>query len=123
MNKRAESEIARIELFNRIVHTHETSQGDELPLLPLKLEYFRRYQLDVQRRYYRGRGEQHAAALWRSNWWLIASLVITVASVLLAMLVGLQMTAAWGLPLPDALKVWSATFHPERPTASCLRLV
>jgi hypothetical protein len=110
MNKRAESEIARIELFNRIAHTDEASQGDELPLLPLKLEYFRRYQLDVQRRYYRGRGEQHAAALWRNNWWLTASLVITIVSVLLALLLASQMAASWGIPVPEGLIAWSSHF-------------
>src|SRR5262249_14022946 len=48
----------------------------ELPLLPLSLEYFRRYQLDVQLRYYRGRGEQHARAAGRAKGWQLFSLVL-----------------------------------------------
>lgn len=86
MQKRAEAEIARIELFNRIVCAEETIRTDEIPLLPLKLEYFRRYQLDVQQRYYGGRGKQHADALWRNNRWLRVSFLITIVVAILGFL-------------------------------------
>ena len=112
MNKRAEAEIARVELFNQIVRADEMSRTGELSLLSLKLEYFRRYQLDVQRRYYRGRGEQHAASLWRNNRWLSLSLSITVVSVLLVTLVALQMAAAWGVPVPTQIIALSGYFPP-----------
>ena len=40
----------------------EPVRSGEVELLPLQLEYFRRYHLDVQLRYYKGRGEEHAIA-------------------------------------------------------------
>jgi hypothetical protein len=100
MKKRAEAEIARVELFDTIARAEEPVKSGELPLYPLKLEYFRRYQLDVQRRYYRGRGAEHDAAVWRNNMWLKASFIITGLSAVLGALAMLHVAAAWGLPLP-----------------------
>jgi hypothetical protein len=105
MKNRAEAEIARVALFDAVAAAKETTRGGEIPLLPLVLEYFRRYQLDVQRRYYRGRGDQHEAAAWRNNLWLHASLLFTAASVILGILLGLHVVAAWGLPVPAWLLV------------------
>ncbi len=70
MNKRAEAEMARVALFNGVCGVSgkvEEPQADpsELPLLPLQLEYFRRYQLEVQLNYYDRRGRQHDAAAKR----------------------------------------------------------
>lgn len=62
MRSRAEAEISRIGLFTTVSEARETSRPDEVPLLPLKLEYFRRYQLDIQLDYYSGRGKQHREA-------------------------------------------------------------
>ncbi len=67
MNRRAEAEMARVALFNGVCGVSgkvEEPQADatELPLLPLQLEYFRRYQLEVQLNYYHHRGRQHEAA-------------------------------------------------------------
>ena len=76
MHERAKAETRRIELFNTVVAASETPQGNELPTLPLQLEYVRRYQLDVQRAYYKGRGNQHRQAAQRSGLWRIASLII-----------------------------------------------
>lgn len=102
MKQRAEAEIARIELFDRITRTELAHKGDELPLLPLKLEYFRRYQLDVQQRYYRGRGTEHAGAMRRNNAWLKLSFALTIISVLLGLLLGARLAADW-LPV---LRAW-----------------
>lgn len=107
MQKRAEAEIARVELFNRIVHADEALHGEEIPLLPLKLEYFRRYQLDVEQRYYRGRGQQHANASWRNNRLLNVSTLITVAVVFLAILLGINTLESWQFTPPDWLLVFS----------------
>ena len=76
MKNRAEAEIARVGLFNAVTDATETCREGELHLLPLALEYFRRYQLDVQRRYYSGRAMQHAAAAWRNNQWLRAGFLL-----------------------------------------------
>lgn len=109
MKQRAAAEIARIDLFGHIAQAEDASTPDELPALPLKLEYFRRYQLDVQRRYYRGRGERHATALWRNNLWLSTSLAITAVAVLLAALASLRFAAGIGVPIPTAVAEWSSS--------------
>jgi hypothetical protein len=62
MTARSEAEIARLALFDAVIEAEETPREGELALLPLKLEYLRRYQLDVQIRYYGGRGAQHKQA-------------------------------------------------------------
>lgn len=80
MHQRAEAENARINLFKRVVAAEEEMQTGELPLLPLQLEYFRRYQLDVQRLYYATRGRQHARAVRRSAWWRAFALFLIVAA-------------------------------------------
>jgi len=61
MRQRAQAETKRIELFDTVLAASEMAQPGELPLLPLQLEYVRRFQLDVQRAYYKRRGRQH---LW-----------------------------------------------------------
>lgn len=57
MSARAQAETTRLLYFSTLV------QGDggasDPPLGLLKLEYFRRYQLDVQIAYYAGRGDAH----------------------------------------------------------------
>lgn len=62
MEARAEAELARLKLFDHVIDADEPANTGEVPLLPPALEYFRRYQLDVQRRYYKGRGMQHLKA-------------------------------------------------------------
>jgi len=68
--QRSIAETARIELFETVAGMtgrdweDEWQEGD-YPLLPLQLEYFVRYQLNVQLSYYDGRGKQHAAAAKR----------------------------------------------------------
>ncbi len=66
---RGEAEIARINLFDSVMAADETRKPGELPLLPLKLEYFIRYQLDVQRDYYKDRGLEHEAASGQTKFW------------------------------------------------------
>src|SRR5262245_24886666 len=57
MRKRADAEIARIGLFRHVTTANSASQVMGLPVLPLQLEYFRRFHLDIQRLYYRQRGQ------------------------------------------------------------------
>ena len=85
MRERAKAEHERASLFNRIMRAEETAQPNELPVLPLKLEYFRRYQLDVQRKYYRERGGEHARAVSRATAlrWL-GTIVVGLAALPLA---------------------------------------
>jgi hypothetical protein len=58
MSGRAHTESARLEYFATLAKA-KTGESSELPLGLLKLEYFRRYQLDVQIAYYDRRGGQH----------------------------------------------------------------
>lgn len=81
MLKRADAENARGTLFDRIMAAREPRAPDAVPLLALQLEYLRRHLLDVERNYYRERGEQHAAAARAAWWWrLIAFVLIAVAA-------------------------------------------
>ena len=76
MGARATAEFNRILYFNRIIEARPDDPAAETTLLPLKLDYFTRYQLDVQRRYYAGRGRQHARAVWRANALRILALLL-----------------------------------------------
>jgi hypothetical protein len=76
MTTRGRAEIARVKLFDDVLKTEETANPDELPLLPLKLEYFRRYQLGVQERYYKTRCKYHEAAARRIRTLQTASFAI-----------------------------------------------
>lgn len=80
MQQRAEAETLRIRLFRRIVESEESANEGELPALPLQLEYFRRFQLDVQRNYYDKRGRQHRAAVTRGLLWRGVALVLIVSA-------------------------------------------
>ncbi len=83
MRKRAEAENARHALFNQIMSAKEETQGDdELELLPLQLEYFRRFQLDVQRLYYSRRGAQHARAVRYMTVWRVVALILIILAVI-----------------------------------------
>jgi hypothetical protein len=79
MELRAEAENARRELFNQVMDEKSPAgTPSRLPLLSLQLEYFRRYQLDVQRLYYARRGAQHAGAANRAWLWRVAALAIVI---------------------------------------------
>lgn len=111
MKQRGTAEIARASLFDTVARAQEPLAPGELALLPLKLEYFRRYQLDVQRRYYRGRGAQHQAAVWRNNKWLTASFVTTAAAVVVGTIVALHLAKAY-VELPSWLVDFLALMSP-----------
>lgn len=67
MRSRGEAELARVAYFDAVNDADEPALVGELPLLPLQLEYFRRYQLDVQSAYFKGRGRQHARDARRAS--------------------------------------------------------
>lgn len=84
MQARGRAEQARANLFRSVLAAtapSATAPG-EVPLIALQLEYFRRYQLDVQREYYGKRGPQHRkAARISSRWRLFAFVLIVFAAV------------------------------------------
>jgi hypothetical protein len=119
MKARAEAEDARIDLFRRVMNAADPAPqpgADELKLLALKLEYFRRYQLDVQRRYYDGRGKQHEqAAGWTQRWWITSILLSGVAGAV-ALIAGLQVVIEAGhVSAPAWLKAVNDAIHPYLP--------
>jgi hypothetical protein len=60
MQKRAEAETQRLAYFDTVVRDRSPSNTSSSILLPLlQLEYFRRFQLDVQLTFYRVRGQDH----------------------------------------------------------------
>jgi hypothetical protein len=98
MEARAEAELARLALFDTVMATSETLGDGELPLLPLKLEYLRRYQLDVQTRYYGQRGAEHQAAAGQNQRYVLLLQILGG----LAFAAFLAVGASWigWLPLP-----------------------
>jgi SMODS and SLOG-associating 2TM effector domain 1 len=61
MSVRAQAETARLLYFSTLAQAADAGTSDP-PLGLLKLEYFRRYQIDVQIAFYAGRGEAHRRA-------------------------------------------------------------
>lgn len=70
---RGTAESLRRELFERVMSAGrppqppETRGENELPSLPLKLEYFRRYQFEIQDVYYSSRCAEHERIAWYSR--------------------------------------------------------
>ncbi len=95
MTERARAESHRLDYFARV-----TGADCEAPLL--QLEYFRRYQFDVQRTYYRRRGDDHrraaSRALARSSLGMAAGAAASgLAGVLAAIHLGWTALAGLGL--------------------------
>lgn len=76
MEYRAEAEMARQDLFRHVMTARTDVRPNELPLLPLKVEYFRRFHLDIQRFYFDRRGREHRAAVRRRMFWRIVAVVL-----------------------------------------------
>lgn len=107
MTERARAEIARVDFFERLAIASEATREDELSYLPVMLAYFERFQLEVQRQYYRGRGLQHRAAQFRNNRWLTVSIAITLLSIVIASLGVLHLAPQFGFEVPEQLARWS----------------
>jgi len=105
MQERGKAENARLDMFKLATEAEETPRADELPLLPLQLEYFRRYQLDVQRFYYRQRGTEHANGARKIK---VTRLIATGVVALAAVPACLGLLAAWAPSLLPAALVPAA---------------
>jgi hypothetical protein len=85
MTARARAETMRLDYFTAV--TGETSDPVDVGLEQLKLEYFRRFQLDLQVEYYDKRGAKHRAEAERTLFLAAAAMVLAaMASVLVAVL-------------------------------------
>lgn len=84
MRKRAAAENARLEYFHAIVETSVPPYADfNIPVNLFQLEYFRRFQLDVQLAYYCKRGKDHqkeAATTLSYGGWAVAGAAIATAA-------------------------------------------
>src|SRR5262249_32503707 len=73
----------------------------ELPLLPLKLAYFRRYQLDVQLRYFEQRGEQLVRTVGLPPWLTLPTIAIALIVLVFGLLFLAHVADEYGFPVPD----------------------
>jgi hypothetical protein len=64
---RAKAEHIRQKYFDLIMSARERPSKGETALLPLKLDYFTRHHLVVQRDYYRRRGREHKRKAWQTG--------------------------------------------------------
>lgn len=82
MGYRAAAETHRITYFQTVLDRAKSVQG-ELPILAL--EYFRRYQFDVQRNYYSVRSEDHLksanVSVWIGGFGILVAFLSSAASV------------------------------------------
>jgi hypothetical protein len=80
MSERAHAETARLAYFATLAQLQDSGPS-ELPLGLLKLEYFRRYQLDMQITYYDQRRKDHRRSADRTlAWGGFAAAIAAVAS-------------------------------------------
>ncbi len=84
VQSRAWAEDARINLFKTVLKAKEEPghTPGELPLLPLQVEYFRRYLLDSQRGYFKKRGEYFIRARSGSKRWATVVFAISALPIL-----------------------------------------
>lgn len=116
---RAQAELRRVAIFaeackpNPAAATAEVTAAPGVTLLdlaPLQLAYFRRYQLDVQLNYLRGRGAQLRKVKATPTGLTWSAMAVAVVSVLLAILLGLSLAAEQGFGVP----VWlMSVLRPE----------
>lgn len=86
--ERAQAEDLRQTIFTEILKRPMTGLGeaDQIKLLQLRLEYFRRYQLEVQCNYHTERGGEHASAARFADkllWWAVAAAALGILILLL----------------------------------------
>ncbi len=89
----------RHRVFETVFEAKEQAQADEIPLLPLKLEYFRRYQLDVQQAYHSKRAAENERRVRMARRF---SIPVAIAVILWFAALFIEVLSAWGeqAPLP-----------------------
>lgn len=103
---RGSAEFMRRKIVETVMHANETSRPGELPVWPLKLEYFRRYQLDVQEAYHQVRAAENEGKARRAKL-LIVPCLLSVAVWVFAL--AFEVMAAWGEqgPLPASVPTFA----------------
>jgi hypothetical protein len=102
MSKRALAETRRLDYFSMVTKARGRATGESNgPLENLKLEYFRRFQLDVQRAYYRERAKDHreeaSKTLSYSGWAVFGAAIATGSAGVLGTSVHASLAAVGGL--------------------------
>ncbi len=96
MQNRANAEMQRLQYFN-LVTSNQTNVNSKIPIRLLQLEYFRRFQLDVQKNYYSFSSLKHdsaaAKALTKSVMAMGAVALTNGAAGYLGSTVGIKWTA------------------------------
>lgn len=89
MSKRAAAETKRLEYFTTIARLPVPASATGLPMSLLKLEYFRRYQLEVQLAFYTRRAKDHqresGKLLANSSWAIAEAALVTGLSGMLGL--------------------------------------
>ena len=98
---RGNAENLRKELFEVTTRTEAAEINGEIPALLLKLEYFRRYQLDVQKDYFKSKSQSFSALARRSGLW--DAIRTIVYFVLPAILIAIALA-----PIAEQQPVWHA---------------
>lgn len=107
---RGKAEANRRHLFMAVLNSEPTSGAqattNDVPLLSQKLEYFRRYQIEVQQDYYAGKSKDNKGGARRAAWARVAAFVAFVL-MFMVMLVTLlaklsEQGAQW---LPDTMTI------------------
>ncbi|MFT7405454.1 hypothetical protein [Zhongshania sp.] len=81
MENRAKAETVRLVYFRKAAQNLINQQTDNKQLLHEFCSFFRRYQLQVQQTYYRGRSQQHAKSLLKTaKYGAIAAVIVTAFS-------------------------------------------
>jgi multisubunit Na+/H+ antiporter MnhB subunit len=111
MEQRSLAEETRMNLFERVLAIKQQSPGqqNELPLLPLQLEYLRRYLLESQRKYY----ERHGT---RAKWALRGAYFLRGVALLLLIIAGLPLL--WDLRGESFIPGWLDEFAKQMPEKS-----
>lgn len=111
---RGDAEHLRRRRFDVVMDGKADVNSGEIALLPLKLEYFRRYQLEVQREYHKVKSKENAGQAALAKWLIIPCMLVVIGWVILMGLVYTAAAGEQGPPptwLPDAVLGAAAELH------------
>ncbi len=102
---RANSEFLRRKHFENVLDERAAEQDGEIPLTLLKLEYFRRYQAELQYAYHMERGKQHERRATIARSFLSFCLLLAIAWAIVLFLSFLSALLEQGA-FPDIVPNW-----------------
>jgi uncharacterized membrane protein len=111
---RGDSEHLRRRRFEVVIEGKTEPLLGEIPLLPLKLEYFRRYQVEVQREHYKEKFKENADQAALAKWLIIPCMLVVFGWLALMLLAFAAVAGEQGMPpawLPDGVIGFAADLH------------